>query len=49
MRKTCTYGSVGGEGGNILTYPAIGVRTCATAPSARRFNAGYVFSATASD
>ena len=22
MRKTCTSGSVGGEGGNILAYPA---------------------------
>lgn len=22
MRETCTSGSVGGEGGNILTYPA---------------------------
>jgi hypothetical protein len=24
MREICTSGSVGGEGGNILAYPAIG-------------------------
>ena len=23
MREICTSGSVGGEGGNILTYPAV--------------------------
>ena len=26
MREICTSGSVGGEGGNILTYPASGLR-----------------------
>ena len=28
MREICTSGSVGGEGGNILTYPAASVRDC---------------------
>jgi hypothetical protein len=27
MREICTSGSVGGEGGNVLAYPAIGRAT----------------------
>jgi hypothetical protein len=27
MREICASGSVGGEGGNILAYPAKGLRT----------------------
>jgi len=25
MREICTSGSVGGEGGNLLAYPALGL------------------------
>jgi hypothetical protein len=32
MRETCTSGSVGGEGGNILTYPAVPRLRLVTAP-----------------
>jgi hypothetical protein len=43
MREICTSGSVGGEGGNILAYPAIGVakrRNKAIAPYGRVTGAG---------
>ena len=39
MREICTSGSVGGEGGNVLTYPAI--LAADSAPDFAALHPGY--------
>jgi hypothetical protein len=40
MREICTSGSVGGEGGNILAYPAMDAALCAALLAAAAAGAG---------
>jgi hypothetical protein len=42
MREICTSGSVGGEGGNILAYPATTVPLARQLPDFAPLNPGYM-------